>query len=64
MQNHEHEERFRFPDEKEKPEELQIEVEGETEIEVVDDTPEQDRGRKPMKEAPAEVTDDELAQYS
>jgi len=66
MQNHEHEERFRFPDEKEKSEELQIEVEGEgeTEIEVVDDTPEQDRGRKPMKEAPAEVTDDELEQYS
>jgi hypothetical protein len=66
MQNHEHEERFRFPDEKEKPEELQIEVEGEgeTEIEVVDDTPEPDRNRAPMKEAPAEVTDDELAQYS
>jgi hypothetical protein len=66
MQNHEHEERFRFPDEKEKPEELQIEVEGEgeTEIEVVDDTPPEDRGRKPMKEAPAEVTDDELEQYS
>jgi hypothetical protein len=67
MQNHEHEERlaqFRFPDEK--PEELQIEVEGEgePEVEVVDDTPEEDRGRKPMKEAPAEVTDDELSQYS
>jgi hypothetical protein len=57
---------FKFPDEKEaeKPEELQIEVEGEPEIEVVDDTPEDDRGRKPMKEAPAEVTDDELEQYS
>lgn len=66
MQNHEHEERFRFPDEKEKPEEIQVEVEGEgtTEIEVVDDTPEADRGRKPMKEPPAEVTDDELEQYS
>lgn len=64
MQNHEHEERFRFPDEKEKPEELQIEIEGDTEIEVVDDTPEQDRGRKPMKDAPSDVTDDELAQYS
>ena len=64
MQNHEHEERFRFPDEK--PEEIQVEVEGEgaPEIEVVDDTPEQDRGRAPMKEPPAEVTDDELAQYS
>jgi hypothetical protein len=66
MTEFEHEERFRFPDEKEKPEELQIEVEGEgeTEIEVVDDTPEPDRNRAPMKEAPAEVTDDELAQYS
>ena len=64
MQNHEHEDRFRFPDEKEKPEEIQVEVEGDTEIEVVDDTPEKDRGRAPMKEAPAEVTDDELAQYS
>jgi hypothetical protein len=59
---------FKFPDEieAEKPteEKLQIEIEGDTEIEVVDDTPEQDRGRKPMKEAPVEVTDDELAQYS
>lgn len=59
---------FKFPDEieKEKPEELQFEVEGEgeTEIEVVDDTPKKDRGRAPMKEPPAEVTDDELAQYS
>jgi len=66
MQNHEHEERFRFPDEKEKPEELQIEIEGEAEpeVEIVDDTPEADRGRKPMKETPAEVTDEELAQYS
>ena len=66
MQNHEHEERFRFPDEKEKPEEIQVEVEGEgeAEIEVVDDTPEKDRGRAPMKEPPAEVTDDELEKYS
>jgi len=60
---------FQFPDEiktekKDAPEELQIEVEGETEIEVVDDTPEQDRNRAPMKEAPTEVTDDELSQYS
>jgi hypothetical protein len=61
-------ESFKFPDEveKEKPveEKLEIEIEGDTEIEVVDDTPEDDRGRAPMKEAPANVTDDELAQYS
>jgi hypothetical protein len=59
---------YRFPDEveKEKPveEKLEIEIEGDSEIEVVDDTPEEDRGRKPMKEAPSDVTDDELAQYS
>ena len=35
----------------------------EPEIEVVDDTPPEDRGRKPMTEPPKEVTDDELAKY-
>jgi hypothetical protein len=61
---------FKFPDEaeKEKPveEKVEFEVEGEEkpEIEVVDDTPPEDRGRAPMKEPPAEVTDEELAQYS
>ena len=59
-------EAFKFPHEREeeKAAELQVEVEGDTEIEVVDDTPEPDRNRPPMKEPPAEVTDDELAQYS
>jgi len=58
---------FKFPDEvaaEAAKDEVEFEVEGEAEIEVVDDTPEADRGRAPMKEAPAEVTDDELAQYS
>src|SRR5512137_2373671 len=60
---------FQFPDEKNAPaekDEVQFEVEGEEtpEIEVVDDTPEKDRGRAPMKEPPSEVTEDELAQYS
>jgi hypothetical protein len=54
---------FKFPDEKETKEDP-IEIEIEDSIEVVDDTPEADRGRAPMKEAPSEVTDDELAQYS
>ena len=59
-------EAFKFPHEREeeKAEELQVEVEGDTEIEVVDDTPEPDRGRAPMKEPPAEVTDEELEKYS
>jgi hypothetical protein len=60
-------EAFKFPDEKaeeKKQDEIQFEVEGDSDIEVVDDTPEEDRGRSPMKEPPAEVTDEELAQYS
>ena len=58
---------FKFPHEAEEKlanEKVEFEVEGEAEIEVVDDTPEADRGRTPMTDAPAEVTDDELAQYS
>ena len=35
----------------------------ETEIEVVDDTPEEDRGRKPMEDPPKEMSDDELSKY-
>jgi len=38
-------------------------VEAEPEYEIVDDTPEVDRNRKPMAEAPAEVTDEELSKY-
>ena len=36
---------------------------GELDIEVVDDTPKADRGRKPS-EAPSDVTDEELEEYS
>lgn len=57
---------FKFPDEVEEktaatPEETTNE--SEVEIEVVDDTPPQDRGKKPS-EPPEEVTDDELGEYS
>lgn len=51
--------------EEEKPE-VKAEVKAEDdkpEIEVVDDTPEEDRGRTPMKTPPKEVTDDELSKY-
>lgn len=56
---------FEFPDEKEEkakaaPAKASDE---EFDIEVVDDTPPQDRGRKPMAEPPEEVTEDELASY-
>jgi hypothetical protein len=43
--------------------EFEIEADGDVEVEVVDDTPEADRDREPMKEPPKEVTDEELAKY-
>jgi len=64
---------FEFPDEAEanprkggkvvEPEpEVEIAAEA-PEIEVVDDTPEEDRNRKPMAEPPKDVTDEELSKY-
>ncbi len=60
-------EEFKFPDEKpenKKEEAFDFEVEGDSDIEVVDDTPDEDKGRSPMKDPPPEVTDEELSQYS
>lgn len=55
---------FEFPDEKAAAEEKANEVKADApEIEVVDDTPETDRGRKPLAEPPKEFADDELAKY-
>jgi hypothetical protein len=56
---------FTFPDETEEKQSRAGSrvVEAEPEVEIVDDTPEQDRGRKPMEEPPKDVTDDELAKY-
>jgi hypothetical protein len=56
---------FEFPDEvgEKNPRAGGKVVEPEPEVEVVDDTPEQDRGRKPMEEPPKDVTEEELAKY-
>jgi hypothetical protein len=58
---------FEFPDEaSENPRKGGKVVEPESdapEIEVVDDTPPEDRGRKPMAEPPKEFGDDELTKY-
>ncbi len=62
---------FEFPDEAEEKAAAKVEAEEkksaaseeEFALEVVDDTPPQDRGRKPMGEPPEDVTDDELKSY-
>lgn len=50
-------ETYEFPDEKEEKAKAKVE------IEIEDDTPPEDRGRKPMKEPVDEVTDEELNSY-
>ncbi len=52
-------EEFEFPDEKE----TKDAVEDRVEIEIEDDTPPEDRGRKPMKAKVDDVTEDELSEY-
>jgi len=67
---------FNFPDEAEEkttrlgsrvvaPEpEIVVDTEESPEIEVINDTPEEDRGRKPMASPPQEPTDEELETYT
>jgi len=63
---------FEFPDEKEEAEakaakdleESGVSIKDDADIEIVDDTPAEDRGRKPLDTPPDEVTDEELSKYS
>ena len=59
---------YKFPDEvedKNTPDvEFEIEGEGEVEIEIEDDTPERDRGRKPLDREVLDPTDEEIESYS
>jgi len=62
---------YEFPDpekkEKEKEQHLKVEIEAsddEVDIDIVDDTPVKDRNRKPADTPPADVTDEELEEYS
>lgn len=51
---------FKFPDEVDEKEEQKAEK---LEVDIEDDTPEEDRGRKPSKRPIEEVTDEELETY-
>jgi hypothetical protein len=63
---------FEFPDEVEEKNpraggrvvDPEPEPADEPEVEIIDDTPEKDRGRTPMEEAPKDVTDEELEKYT
>jgi hypothetical protein len=54
---------YEFPDEKETKKTKAAAEDDKLDIEIEDDTPEEDRGRKPMKEPVEDPTDDELATY-
>jgi hypothetical protein len=61
-------EQYKFPDEldDEKTSQVKVSVEddGDVEVEVVDDTPIQDRGRRPLDREVEDPTDDEIENYS
>ena len=59
-------EQYKFPDEldDDKNQKVEIQTEEDVEIEIVDDTPEKDRGRRPLDREVEDPTDDEIESYT
>jgi hypothetical protein len=55
---------YKFPDEQDDNEVVITSDSSEVEVEIVDDTPEQDRGRKPLDREVEDPTDEEIENYS
>lgn len=58
---------FKFPDEVEDTKndvKVEVTTDDDFEVEVVDDTPEQDRGRRPLEREVEDPTDDEIEHYT
>lgn len=62
LPKHEGHEEFEFPDEKEEKASKKA-AEDKFEVEIEDDTPPEDRGRKPLREPVDDPSDDELSSY-
>ena len=54
---------YKFPDEIEDTK-VKVAADDDIEVEIIDDTPEKDRGRKPLDRAVEDPTDDEIEKYT